>query len=110
MDGGFSAERDPFLRLRRALLARVVDGVVHVVLSGQDQLRDGHKGVTLLQKGLQNGGQGLGGVLGGVVKEDDRPRLDFGGHPLGDVRRRQVFPVQRVNVPNSFNVLGLSSK
>lgn len=84
--------------LRRALPSGVVDGVA----PRQDQLGDGHEGVPLPDKVFQNAGQRLGGVLGGVVKEDDRPRLDFGGHPLGDVRRREVFPVQRVNVRRGF--------
>lgn len=39
----------PFFVLRPgALLTRVVDGVVGIVLSGQDELRDGYEGVALL--------------------------------------------------------------
>jgi len=84
-------------RLDGTLLPRVVDGVVHVTLAGEDELGDGHEGVALLEKGVDDAGEGLWGVLGGVVEQDDGPRLDLAGHPLGDVGGGQVLPVQAVN-------------
>ena len=74
----------------------MVDGV----LSGENDLRDGNKGVALLKQGLDDGGQGLRGVQGGVVKQNDGPWLDFGGYPLGDLPGSQVFPVQAVTECN----------
>ena len=59
--------------LRRTLPPGVVNGV----LPGEDDLRDGHKGVPLLEQGLNDGGQGLRGVQGGVVEQNDGPRLYF---------------------------------
>ena len=84
----------------RALPAGVVDGV----LPGEDDLRDGDKGVALLEKSLDDGGQGLGGVKGGVVKQDDGPRLHLGGHPPGDLPGLQVLPVQAVTECNKGKV------
>ena len=52
-------------------------GVVDGVFPGEDDLRDGHKGVPLLEQGLNDGGQGLRGVQGGVVEQNDGPRLHF---------------------------------
>ena len=85
-----------------ALLAGMVDGVIRVVLSGENELRDGNKGVALLEQSLQNGGQGLGGVKGGVVKQDNGPGLYLGGHPPGDLSGGQVLPVQAVTFPYRF--------
>lgn len=83
----------------------MVDGIVGVVLPGQDQLGDGHEGVPLLQQGLQDGGQGLRGVLGGIVEQDDGPGLDLGGHPLGDLAGREVLPVQGIASQYSLRLL-----
>ena len=55
----------------RALPAGVVDGV----LSGEDNLGNGHKSVPLLEKRLDDGRQGLRGVEGGVVEQDNGPGL-----------------------------------
>ena len=66
--------------LRGALAAGVVDGV----LPGEEDLGDGDEGVALLEKGLDDSGQGLGGVEGGVVEQDDGAGLNLAGHPLGD--------------------------
>lgn len=76
--------------------------MVYGVISRQDQLRYGHQGVPLADEVFQDSGQGLGGVLGGVVEKNNRPRLDFGGHPLGNVPGGQVLPVQRINVRRGF--------
>ena len=58
----------------------------------QDDLGDRYEGIILLKQGLR-------GVEGGVVEEDDGPGLDLGGHPPGDLVRRQLLPVQTVHVP-----------
>ena len=59
----------------------MVDGIV----AGEDQLGDGYKGIALLSELFQDGGQGLGGVEGRVMKENDGPRAYLAGHPLGDL-------------------------
>ena len=87
--------------------AGVVNGVVGVVGPRQQELGDWHKGVALLEQGLQNGGQGLRGVEGRVVEEDDRPRLHPAHHPLGDLFGGEVLPVQAVTVPNRFKYIEL---
>lgn len=74
----------------------MVDGV----LPRQDDLGDGDESVSLLEEGLYDGGQRLRGVEGGVVEQDDGPRLNLGGHPLGNLPRRQVLPVQAVTKCN----------
>lgn len=74
----------------------MVQGVVRAAFPGQYELRDGHEGVALLKKGLQDAGEGLGGVLGGVVEQDDGAGLDLAGDPLGDVGGGEVLPVQGV--------------
>ena len=79
----------------------MVDGIV----SGEDQLGDGHKGIALLGELFQNGGQGLGGVEGCVMKENDGPRAYLAGHPLGDLVGGDLLPVQGITARNSFNLL-----
>ena len=74
----------------------MVDGV----LPREEDLGDGHEGIPLLEEGLDDGGQSLRGVLGGVVEQDDGPRLDLGGHPPGDLPGLQVLPVQAVTKCN----------
>ena len=54
-----------------ALPSGVVDGILPL----QNQLGDGHKLVAILKQGLDDAGQGLRRVLGGVVEEDDGARL-----------------------------------
>lgn len=76
----------------------MVDGI----LPGQDQLGDGHQSIVLLDQVLQDRRQRLRRMLGSVVEKDDGPGLDLGGHPLGNVRRRKILPVQGVNVPHNF--------
>ena len=85
--------------LRGTLAACVVDGVVGVVLPGQDQLGDGHKGVALLDQGLQDSGQSFRRMQCGIVKENDGTWLDLFRHPLHDLIRRDLLPVQAVHVP-----------
>ena len=79
-----------------ALAPGVVDGVILPAGSGEDQFRDGDEGIALLEEGLDDGGQGLRGVEGGVVEQDDGAGLDLGGHPLDDLSGGQVLPVQAV--------------
>ena len=71
----------------------MVNGVVSAAGAGEDELGDGHKGVALLEQGFQNGGQGLGGVEGGVVEEYDGPWLDLAGDSLNNLRCGQILPV-----------------
>ena len=90
------------LLIRWTLPPGVVDGIV----PSKDDLGDGDKGVSLLQQALNNAGQGLRGVLGGVVEQDNGAGADLGGDPLGDVRRGQIFPVQTVPTGSGWNRLG----
>lgn len=80
----------------------MVDGVVGAALAREDDLRDGDEGVSLLEEALQDRGQGLGRMEGGVVEEDDRAGLYLARDPLGDLGRGEVLPVQTVTVPNGF--------
>ena len=57
--------------MRRALPPGVVDGV----LPGEDDLGDRDKGVALLEQSLDDSRQGLRGMEGGVVEQDNGPRL-----------------------------------
>lgn len=81
---------------RRALPAGVVNGV----FPGEDDLRDGDEGVALLKESLDDGGQGLWGVQGGVVEQDDGAGLDLGGHPPDNLPGLQVLPIQAVTKCN----------
>ena len=78
------------------LSAGVVDGVVFAAGPREDQLADGEDVVALLEEVFQNGGQGLGGVKGGIVEEDDGSRSHLGGDPVGDGGGIVVLPVQAV--------------
>ena len=60
--------------------------MVNGILSGEDNLDDG--------------GQGLRGVQGGVVKQDNGAGLDLGGHPPDNLPGLQVLPVQAVTECN----------
>ena len=88
--------RGPCLLSRRTLPAGVIDGV----LPGENDLGNRDEGVALLEEGLDDGGQGLRGVEGGVVKEDDGAGLHLGGHSFDDLPRLQVLPVQAVTECN----------
>ena len=87
--------------LRRTLPAGVVDGV----FPRQNDLGYGHEGIPLLEEGLDDGGQGLRRVEGGVVEQDDGAGLDLGGHPLDDLSGGQVLPVQAVTERNKGKFL-----
>ena len=83
-DTGFCLDMLPS-RTGGTLPAGVVNGVIGAAGAGEDELGDGHKGVPLLEQGLQNGGQGLRGVERGVVEEHDGTRLYLAGDTLGDL-------------------------
>lgn len=87
--------------LGRALSA----GVVHIVVAGEDDLGDGDHGVAIGLQIRENGGEGLRRVDGGVVKEADGAAGDLACNPLGDVRRRQLLPVQAVPHGSSWKRL-----
>lgn len=70
--------------------------MVNGVGLGQDDLGDGDEGIAILQQTLDNAGQRLRGVLGGVVKEDDGAGADLGGHSFGDLSGGEVLPVQGI--------------
>ena len=91
------------LRICRTLAAGVVDGVV----AGQQELGDGEEGIAILQQRLDDAGQRLRSVQGGVVEQDDGTRLDLTCHPLSDLRRREFLPVQAVPAGSGFKELGL---
>lgn len=59
----------------------MVDGVG----LGEDDLGDWDEGIAVLEQALDNARQGLRGVFGGVVEQDDGTGTDLGGHPLGDL-------------------------
>lgn len=80
----------------------VVDGEILAADAGVDELGDGEDGVALTDEVLQDAGQGLRGVLGSVVEQDDGPRLDLGGDPLDDLGSGEVFPVQGVPTGSGF--------
>ena len=73
----------------------MVDGI----FLGEDQLGDGHKGVALLGQLLQDAGQGLGGVKGRVVEENDGPGAHLAHHPLLDLGGGDLLPVQTIYIP-----------
>ena len=94
------------LALYRTLLPGVVDGVIGATGAGEDQLRNGDEGVAVLEQGLDDAGQGLWSMFGGVVEEDNRAGLHFGGNPLGDLSGGEVLPVQTITAGNKGKCLG----
>ena len=76
--------------------------MVNGIVPGEDDLRDGDEGIALLEQGLNDAGEGLRRVKGGVVKQDNGPGLYLGGHPLGNFSGGQVLPVQAVTFPYRF--------
>lgn len=67
--------------------------MVNSVLPRENDLRDRYEGVALLEESLNNGGQGLRSVQGGVMEQNNGPRLDLGGHPLDNLPGSQILPV-----------------
>ena len=84
----------------------MVDGVFPV----QQDLRDGDKGIAVLEELFQDARQSLWSVLGSVVEQDDGPGLDLFGDPFGDLRGGEVLPVQAVHVPHRFKVVDRGAK
>ena len=80
-------------------------GVIHHVISGQNQLRNGENGIALFDEIFQNGGQGLRGVECGIVEQDNASRVDPGGDALIDGVGIVVFPVQTVPKCNKVKPL-----
>ena len=70
--------------------------MIHIVVAGEDDLRDGDNFVSRRLEEVQNGGQSLGGVESGVVEEDDGAGLRLAGDPFGDLPGGQLLPVQTV--------------
>ena len=79
-----------------ALPSGMVHGIVRPALTGQEQLRNGHQLKPLPEQTLDHPWQRRRGVLGGVVEQGNGSRLRLGYHPLGDICRREVFPIQTV--------------
>ena len=84
----------------------MVDGEVLSVLPRQDEPADGDDLIAVLQQAVQDARQGLRGVEGGVVEEDDGAGGDPGGHPAGDGRGVVVLPVQAVPSGSGCKRLG----
>jgi len=84
----------------------MVHRIVHAALPRQDELRDRHQLKPLPNQPLDHTWQRRRCVLGRVVEQRDRPRLRLGYHPLSDLRRREVFPVQAVTTGNKGKALG----
>ncbi len=76
--------------------------MVNGIVPCEDDLRDGDEGIALLKQGLNDAGESLRRVKGGVVKQDNGPGLYLGGHPPGDLSGGQVLPVQAVTFPYRF--------
>lgn len=75
----------------------MVDGVFPF----QDDLRNGHEGVTLLQQAFNDTRQRFRSVEGSVMEQHNAPRLDFARHPLGNICGGQILPVQAVATGSS---------
>ena len=78
----------------------MIQDVVLAAFSVQDKLAHGDDLVPLLEEIFQDGGEGLRGVEGGVVKKSDAARLYFFGDPPGDLVGLQILPVQTVTAGN----------
>lgn len=87
--------------LGRELLSGVVDGVV----AGEDQLRDGDKGIAFLDQAFDDGGKGLRRVFRGIMEENDGAWLDLGGDAAADFSGRQVLPVQTITAGSTFKAV-----
>ena len=72
--------------------------MVNGVALGIDQAADGHHGVAVLMHILQDGGQGLRRMQGGVVKENDAPRLQMLRDPLEDGIGIVILPIQTIPI------------
>ena len=101
------AERitDPFRLIsasaRRDLRAGGVDGVIPV----DYVLRDGHDRVSVRLQRLDDPGERLRRVLGGVVEQYDAPRLHLREHAAGDLVGSDALPIETVTFPHSVQPL-----
>lgn len=90
------------MHLAGALAASVIYGIICAAFTRQNDLGNGHKGIAILQQRLDNTRQGLRGVEGSVMEQNNGTRLYLAHNPLGNFRSGQIFPIQAVTVPNSF--------
>ena len=95
-----------FLRCRLWTEQALPTGVVNGVVFRINQFAYGNHGVAALMHEFQDGGQGLRGVEGGVVEEDDGPGAHVPCHPLGDGGRVIILPVQAVPAGSGCKGLG----
>ena len=73
--------------------------VVDIGVAGEQDLGYGDDGVAVLLQRLDDPGQGLRRMFGGVVEEDDAAGTDVFQHPLLDLLCRDALPVQTVAFP-----------
>ena len=80
----------------RPLPPGMINGVILIAGAFEDQLRNRHDRISLLDQVFENSRQGFRRVLCRVVEEDNGPRMDLGSDPLSDLLRRKAFPVQTI--------------
>lgn len=59
----------------------------------EDDLRDGDEGIPVLEELLNDTGQGVRGMEGGIVEEYNRSRLNFGKYTFSNFGRLKLFPI-----------------
>ena len=80
----------------------MIDGVVVFV----NQLRDWYNFIPLLLKALDDAGQGLWSMLGGIVEKNYGAALYFWQHALLNLGSADLLPVEAVIVRYKNNVFG----
>lgn len=79
MDAAGKKRKRPADIQRSVALRRIlVTGEVDDKVTGEDDLGNGNEGVALLQQTFDDGRQGLGGMLGGVVEQNDGAGTFYG--------------------------------
>lgn len=107
---GGGAVRAPHGRRSGAAGAALPAGMVHLIVPLQQDLRHRHDPEAVLQQILDHIRQGLRRVLGRVVEQHDIPALNAARHPLRNLRRAQVLPVQTVPDGNGFKGKNTTAK
>ena len=79
--------------------------MIHHVVSVQNQFRDGHDGVALMDEMLHDVGQSFRGMECGIVEEDDAPRLYPRGDTVKNRGRIVILPVQGIPKCNKVKPL-----
>ncbi len=79
--------------------------MVHLILALEQDLRHGDYLIALGNKILDYLRQGLGGVFGGVVKEDYGAGLDIAADTVEDLTGGDVLPVKAVPTGSGFKCL-----